>query len=66
MQHECPIHPSSMTRWRKGVGADRLAALLQETIALAKREGHVSQADLERVNADTTVQEKNITYPTDS
>jgi len=66
MQHECPIHPTSMTRWRKRVGADRLEALLQETIALAKREGHVSQADLERVNVDTTVQEKNITYPTDS
>jgi IS5 family transposase len=48
------------------VGADRLVELLQETIALAKREGHVSQRDLERVIVDTTVQEKNITYPTDS
>ena len=66
LQHECPIHPTSMSRWRKRVGADRLLALLEETIALAKREGHVSQRDLERVNVDTTVQEKNITYPTDS
>jgi IS5 family transposase len=40
--------------------------LLHETIALAMRDGHVSQADLARVNVDTTVQEKNITYPTDS
>jgi len=55
-----------MSRWRKRVGADRLVELLQETIALAKREGHVSQRDLARVNVDTTVQEKNITYPTDS
>jgi IS5 family transposase len=66
LQHKCPIHPTSMTRWRKRVGADRLEELLQETIALAKREGQVSQRDLERVNVDTTVQEKNITYPTDS
>jgi IS5 family transposase len=66
LQHQCPIHPTSMTRWRKRVGADRLVELLQETIALAKREGRVSQRDLERVNVDTTVQEKNITYPTDS
>jgi len=66
LQHECPIHPSSMSRWRKRVGAERLESLLHETIALARRDGHVSQADLERVNVDTTVQEKNITYPTDS
>jgi len=66
LQHQCPIHPTSMSRWRKRVGADRLVELLQETIALAKREGQVSRRDLERVNVDTTVQEKNITYPTDS
>ena len=66
LQHRCPIHPTSMTRWRKRVGAERLVELLEETIALAKREGHVSKRDLERVNVDTTVQEKNITYPTDS
>ena len=66
LQHQCPIHPTSMSRWRKRVGAERLLALLEETIALGKREGHVSQRDLERINVDTTVQEKNITYPTDS
>jgi IS5 family transposase len=66
MQHECPIHPTSMTKWRNRVGADRLAELLKETIDLAVREKHLSPRDLERVNIDTTVQEKNITYPTDS
>jgi IS5 family transposase len=66
LQHECPIHPTSLTKWRQRVGAERLVELLLETIALAKREGHVSKLDLERVNVDTTVQEKNITYPTDS
>jgi IS5 family transposase len=66
LQHECPIDPSSLSRWRKRVGVERVEALLHETIALAQREGHVTQADLARVNVDTTVQEKNITYPTDS
>jgi len=66
MQHKVPIDPSSMSRWRKRVGDERLELLLQETIDLAVRERHVSKRDLERVNVDTTVQEKNITYPTDS
>ncbi len=66
MQHECPIHPTSMTKWRNRVGAERLEKLLTETIALAVREKHLPKSDLARVTVDTTVQEKNITYPTDS
>lgn len=66
MQHECPIHPTSMTKWRNRVGAERLELLLAETIDLAVRAKHLSQRDLQRVNVDTTVQEENITFPTDS
>ena len=66
MQHECPIHPTSMTKWRHRVGAKRLEKLLEETIQLAVREKHLPKRDLERVTVDTTVQEKNITFPTDS
>lgn len=66
MQHEYPIDPSSMSRWRSRVGADRLEELLKETIDLAVREKQVSPRDLRRINVDTTVQEKNITFPTDS
>ncbi len=66
MQHEAPIDPSSMSRWRKRVGAERLELLLNETIELAVREKQVRKKDLEQVTVDTTVQEKNITYPTDS
>ena len=66
MQHECPIHPTSMTKWRNRVGAERLEKLVAETIALAVREKHLPKSDLTRVTVDTTVQEKNITYPTDS
>ena len=66
MQHECPIHPTCMTKWRNRVGVERLEELLKETIALAVREKHLPRRDLARVTVDTTVQEKNITYPTDS
>jgi len=66
MQHELPLHPTTMTKWRKRVGAEKLAMLLQETIALALREKQVAPQELQQVNVDTTVQEKNITYPTDS
>ena len=66
MQHEAPIDPSSMSRWRKRVGAERLEPLLEETIALAVREKQLPKRDLARVTIDTTVQEKNITHPTDS
>jgi IS5 family transposase len=66
MQHEYPIHPTSMTKWRNRVGADRLEELVKETIALAVGEKQVSPRDLQRVNVDTTVQEKNVAFPTDS
>jgi IS5 family transposase len=66
MQHECPIHPTSMTKWRHRVGADRLGAMLAQTIDVAVRQKHMPKSDLQRVIVDTTVQEKNITYPTDS
>lgn len=66
MQHEAPIHPTSLVKWRQRAGAERLAELVQETIALALREGEVAPRELQQVNVDTTVQEKNITHPTDS
>lgn len=66
MQHDAPIDPSSLSRWRKRVGAERLALLLKETVELAVREQHLPPPDLQQVTVDTTVQEKNITYPTDS
>jgi len=65
MQHELPLHPTSLVKWRKRVGVEKLAELLKETIALAVREKEVSPRELKQVNVDTTVQEKNITHPTD-
>ncbi len=66
LQHEVPLDPSSLSRWRKRVGAERLELLLKETIDLAVREKQLPRQDLQRVIVDTSVQEKNIAYPTDS
>lgn len=66
MQHEAPLHPTALVKWRQRVGADRLPLLLQETIALALAGKQVTSRELEQVTVDTTVQEKNITHPTDS
>lgn len=66
MQHELPLHPTSLVKWRNRAGADRLSELLNETIAIALREKEVTPRELQQVNVDTTVQEKSITHPTDS
>ncbi len=60
MQHELPLDSSSLSRWRKRVGAERLELLLKESIALAVREKQLSPCDLAQVTVDTTVQPKNI------
>ena len=66
MQHDCPIHPTSMTKWRQRVGEARLNELLVTTIELAVKLKYLPANELKQVNVDTTVQEKNITHPTDS
>ena len=64
--HSLPIDPTSMTRWRKRIGPESMEQLLSETLETAKREEHLTKRHMERVNVDTTVQEKAIAYPTDS
>jgi IS5 family transposase len=64
--HHLPIDPSSLTRWRKRIGPKGLEQLLSETLETAKREDYLTEQHMERVNVDTTVQEKAITYPTDA
>src|SRR5271167_4716570 len=65
-QHRLPLDRSSMTRWRNRMGEERLQALLQESLAVATRSGAMKPGDLARVIVDTTVQPKNITFPTDA
>lgn len=64
--HRLPLDPSSMTRWRKRIGPKEMELLLSETLDTAKREGQLTERHMEKVNVDTTVQEKAIAHPTDA
>jgi IS5 family transposase len=66
MQHECPIHPTSMVKWRQRVGAEKLESLLAETIRIALKSRQVTSQQLRKITVDTTVQEKAIAFPTDA
>ena len=65
-KHELPINPSSMTRWRKRIGEAGAEELLKETIKAGLKLKAVKSFQLKRVNVDTTVQEKEIRFPTDA
>ena len=65
-QHELPIDPSSMTRWRNRLKSEGLETLLSETIHAGLKTKVLSRTSLHRLNVDTTVQEKAVTFPTDS
>jgi IS5 family transposase len=65
-QHRLPLDRSSMTNWRHRMGEERLQALLQESLAVATRTGAMKPSDLCRVIVDTTVQPKNVAFPTDA
>ena len=65
LQHERPLHPTSLVRWRERMG-DRLEMLLEHSLHVAKQEGLLKVRELERVNVDTTVQEKAVAFPTDA
>ena len=65
-QHELPVNPSSLTRWRQRLGEAGMEALLSATVDAAIESKAVRPRDLKRVTVDTTVQEKAIAFPTDS
>ncbi len=64
-QHELPHERSGMSHWRKRVG-DHLDILLAESLRLAHDTGALKKSDLARVTIDTTVQPKNVAFPTDA
>ena len=65
-QHELPIDPSSLSRWRKRIGEEGSELILKLTVQAGLATGAVAPASLERVIVDTTVQEKAVAYQTDS
>jgi IS5 family transposase len=65
-QHKTPFDRSSLTRWRKRMGEEKLVALIQESLATAARTGAAKPSDFSRVIVDTTVQPKAVAFPTDA
>lgn len=66
LQHELPIDPSSMTKWRHRVGDKLFSDLLGLTIQLALGLKLMRPKQLTEVAVDTTVQPKAIAHPTDA
>jgi IS5 family transposase len=66
LQWDFPINSSSLTRWRKRLGPDRMKKILGLTVEVAVSSGTVSAKDLGKIIVDTTVMPKNIIFPTDS
>ena len=64
-QHTFPHERSDLSHWRKRLG-DKLDLLLAESLRVAHDSGALRTRDLARVTVDTTVQPKNITFPTDA
>jgi IS5 family transposase len=65
-QHQLPCHPTTLVKWRKRIGEKGVEKLLSHTIDTAKRMALLPEDLLKNVNVDTTVQEKAITFPTDT
>ncbi|MBC8159524.1 MAG: IS5 family transposase [Alphaproteobacteria bacterium] len=64
-QHGLPHERSGMSHWRKRIG-EHLDILLAESLRIAHDTGALKKSDLARVTVDTTVQPKNIAFPTDA
>lgn len=65
-QKEDPCDPTVLVKWRNKMGEEGVESLLQETLAQAFEQNLLKVKDLHDVVVDTTVQEKNITFPTDA
>src|SRR6267378_6935138 len=65
-QHALVFDRSSLTRWRQRMGEEKLAALIQESLAVAAKTDAIAPKDLARVIIDTTVQPKAVMFPTDA
>lgn len=60
-QYVAPFDPSELVHFRNRIGGDGAELIFKESILL-----HGADAMESEVVVDTTVQEKNITYPTDT
>lgn len=65
-QHEFPLDPTSLVKWRNRIGEDGMEKLFYQTLSTAQQLGLLKRRHLQKVNIDTTVQEKAIAFPTDA
>ncbi|MDX2054459.1 MAG: IS5 family transposase [Polyangiaceae bacterium] len=65
-EHRLPCNPSSLTRWRNRCGEEGVKKMLSESLRVAAEDGQLKAQALTEVVVDTTVQPKDITYPTDA
>ena len=65
-QHQLPIDPSSMSRFRRRIGESGCEKIFQVSIEAGLDSKTIKRNDLRRVTVDTTVQEKAVSFPTDS
>jgi IS5 family transposase len=64
-EHRKPCDATTLVKFRQKIGEEGINLLLAETVRIGKLEEIFKNSDLDRIHVDTTVQEKNITYPHD-
>ena len=62
-RHELPIHPTSLTRFRKRIWEEGSEFLLSQTVDAGLKAGAADKRDLDTVVVDTTVMEKAVSHP---
>ena len=62
-QYDYPFDPSDFVHFRKRIGEEGMKRIFQESLNLFGKE--FIRKEVKEVRLDTTVQEKNITFPTD-
>ena len=65
-QHKLVLDRSSLTRWRQRMGEEKIKALLQESLSIAVKTEAIKPSELSEVIIDTTVEPKNVMFPTDA
>jgi len=65
-QHKLVLDRSSLTRWRQRMGEEKIKVLLQESLSIAVKTEAIKPSELSEVIIDTTVEPKNVMFPTDA
>ena len=66
LQKGTQLSPTTLVKWRKKLGVKGADKILSKTVEMTKKLGILKKKEEGEVISDTTVQEKNIKYPTDT